>query len=688
MAILISGIGRSGTTTIYQILGKGLLAKYKDARCVYEPDLWNIPEVEHTAKVKGQPFNVGQVGLFNLMVHCNTPLFLSGRNMLHDAWLSKVFGSFQSSSLVAPENVLAKVIRSSGRLEAALTRFENLKVVIVTRNVVDTVNSGLGLFSFFGDEFHPSDKSRFVQEVNELFNAGIKETLKKNELQWSVLWWHYFTEASIRTYEKYPEKVLLVPYEKYMENQQEVMGEIFDFTGIDRTLMDQALFDEGAGPRTSVSHLDVQGIEQMNDEISWYFKRLSEAVSFNIDPLDFRRKLVAKYSKRKFVKSLLLTEKTDLTAVQWRMKLKNELTKQESLVPEIRNQNAGDKIGKFSVARAVAEFGSNDAALLNIRSTKRNSVVHAKASRSLGVLVTCFNNENTIAEAIYSVLSQSIKPDLVVVADDCSTDGSVAIIREIAAKHKVVQLVARAENVGVAANRDLAIRGMSTDYITTLDGDDLFLPSKLELEYLALGGETDMVAFSNIAVLTPKENFVQDTSAYSVKNRQQILNMLTSRSAPVPRDMMFPRGLFEKANGFDVGMDIYEDWAFKIRLMSVSKNAGWVHTGGIGTVYDRRLPGLSGKPPIFHAHGQLLVIARNSNVLREYPDALYGGLKTVAKQLEGETRKVFDQFIESSSNKKDIGLLVDRLSDFWRQASFNNDVDRKRLDIMNLSVVK
>ena len=50
------------------------------------------------------------------------------------------------------------MIRGCGRLEAMLTLLPDLKVIVITHNLVDTVNSGLGMFSFFGDEFHPSDK--------------------------------------------------------------------------------------------------------------------------------------------------------------------------------------------------------------------------------------------------------------------------------------------------------------------------------------------------------------------------------------------------------------------------------------------------------------------------------------------------------------------------------------------------
>lgn len=673
MAVLISGIGRSGTTTLYQILGKGFIGQFKNARCVYEPDLWDIPQAESTATVKGQPFNVGQVGLFNVQVHCKTPLFLTGRHMLFDAWLRRVYGTVPLSERSAPENVLVKVIRGSGRLEAALDYFQNLKVIIVTRNVVDTVNSGLGLFSFFGDEFHPSDKTRFVKEVNEHFGARLDSTLFKDELQWSVLWWHYFTEASIRTKEKFPERVMLLPYEIYMENQQEWMEKIFDFAGIDREFIDRTLFEQSAGPRTSVAYLNGRDVEQMSDEILWYFDRLKNHATFTSTAAKFRQDIIAKYSKREFVKSLLLTEKTDLTAVQWRIKLKGVLEKQQKAQeskPQVQNQQQ-----PYTLSRALVDFGGEmcGAQSQTVPSNGKQPAARKKR-RTLGVLVAAYNNENTIAETIYSVLAQSRRPELIVVADDCSTDSTVAIVKEIAGSHNEIHLIARPANVGVAANRDLAIRQMDTDYISTLDGDDLYMPGKLEREYLALEGALDRVAFSDIAVVSQKERFVQDTTKYANKSVGQMLTMLAGRSAPVPRDMMFSKALFEKAEGYDVGMDIYEDWAFKMRLMAVSSDNSWVHSNGLGTVYDRRSPGLSGKAPVVHAHGQLLAVARNSALFKKNPDALYGALNIIAEYLDGVRKKRLDEVITC---QEDIEILINMLDKFWSEAAFFSSVENR-----------
>ncbi|RDH91983.1 MAG: hypothetical protein DIZ77_09665 [endosymbiont of Seepiophila jonesi] len=672
MSILISGIGRSGTTTIYQILGKAFIEKYKHARCVYEPYLWNIPEVEKTAIVKGQPFSVEQIGLFNVNVHCNTPLFLSGRHLLHDHWLRKVFGPIAPSSDVAPENVMAKVIRGAGRLEAALTRYKNLKVVIVTRNIIDTANSGLGLFSFYGDEFHPSDKTRFINEINDKFAANIDIKSIKTELQWSVLWWHYLTEASFRVFEKYPDRVKLVPYEKYNKNKNEIMGEIFDFAGIERTFIDQSLFTQGAGPITSVSYLSMEDIGCLKDEMDWYFNRLGATGGFKVYSDQFYQSQLTKYSKRAFVESLLLTEPTNLTSVQWRIRERNDRIKKLS-VPVAQ---------PFSVTSAIVEFGSNDKALAITR--KQN----ISKKEKIGVLVTCFNNANSIADTIYSVLAQTCKPDIIYVADDCSVDGSINIIKSIAEKHKQIQLVERRRNVGVSANRDLAIRAMDVDYITTLDGDDLFYPEKVELELSILAGSMSKVAFSDVVVIGKEQGFLQEISPYSGKTKSQLLTMLASRSVPVPRDMLFPKELFIKANGFDVGMSIYEDWAFKMRLMTTASDCGWLHSGGKGTIYDRRQPGLSGKKPIEHAYGQLLALARNAEMLKEYPNALESGLSTVAKQLEGNMLKRMEAYITSIKNKDTLDSVYENLAVFWDNATFKGDVQHMFEQIWKFTTIE
>tara|TARA_R110001583_G_scaffold158168_1_gene310092 strand:- start:2177 stop:5929 length:3753 start_codon:yes stop_codon:yes gene_type:complete len=309
------------------------------------------------------------------------------------------------------------------------------------------------------------------------------------------------------------------------------------------------------------------------------------------------------------------------------------------------------------------KFGSN-----------ANLIKPSENNKTLGVLITCFNNEETIYEAIKSVATQSKKADLILIADDLSTDLSIDEIERATNDFKEINIktLIQEKNVGVSKNRDIAIRKMTTDYISTLDGDDSYYPGKLIAEYNALDCSIDKVSFSDIVMLTDKESVRLDTSKYNAKKITELVGMLTSRSAPVPRDMMFPRSLFERADGFDTDMPIYEDWSLKMRMMSLSDDNSWVHSGAIGTIYDRRSPGLSNRPAVFHAYGQLLALCRNINFLTENPQALKDGLMTSARHLEGGVKIRLEKFAAEISEST-MRETSQRLEYLWKERDWSNN---------------
>src|SRR2546423_14971637 len=101
-------------------------------------------------------------------------------------------------------------------------------------------------------------------------------------------------------------------------------------------------------------------------------------------------------------------------------------------------------------------------------------------------VVVCYNQSRFIEETLLSVVHQTRPPDEILVADDASTDGSPDIIRSLADAHASIRPILRDRNLGVTLNRDLALREATGDFVTSLDGDDYFLPEKLEKETEAI----------------------------------------------------------------------------------------------------------------------------------------------------------------------------------------------------------
>jgi glycosyltransferase involved in cell wall biosynthesis len=96
--------------------------------------------------------------------------------------------------------------------------------------------------------------------------------------------------------------------------------------------------------------------------------------------------------------------------------------------------------------------------------------------------VTCviptFDSERHLSQALECVLGQTCPPFEVVVADDGSSDATVAIALEAGTPVRVVEQPTR----GPAATRNLGIRSASAPFVAFLDPDDRWLPHKLEAQ--------------------------------------------------------------------------------------------------------------------------------------------------------------------------------------------------------------
>jgi glycosyltransferase involved in cell wall biosynthesis len=98
----------------------------------------------------------------------------------------------------------------------------------------------------------------------------------------------------------------------------------------------------------------------------------------------------------------------------------------------------------------------------------------------------CRDGQAYLAEAIESVLAQTVGDWELLVVDDGSRDASLDIAREYetAAGGRVRTLLSAAagRSAGMSAARNAGLRQASADYVALLDCDDTWLPEKLEVQ--------------------------------------------------------------------------------------------------------------------------------------------------------------------------------------------------------------
>lgn len=96
----------------------------------------------------------------------------------------------------------------------------------------------------------------------------------------------------------------------------------------------------------------------------------------------------------------------------------------------------------------------------------------------VSVVIPAYNCERFIAAALDSVLAQTYQPSEIIVVDDGSRDGTAGVLRSYAGRIRCLYQ----ENRGEPAARNLGVRHASGEFIAFLDGDDLWLPQKLQLQ--------------------------------------------------------------------------------------------------------------------------------------------------------------------------------------------------------------
>ena len=109
----------------------------------------------------------------------------------------------------------------------------------------------------------------------------------------------------------------------------------------------------------------------------------------------------------------------------------------------------------------------------------------------VSVLVTAYNREAYIAEALESVLAQTMHDFEVVVSDDHSTDGTVRIVEEFARRDARVRLSVNARNLGDYGNRRRAASLARGRFLKYHDSDDVMYPHCLSVMVDALVKEPE-----------------------------------------------------------------------------------------------------------------------------------------------------------------------------------------------------
>ena len=113
----------------------------------------------------------------------------------------------------------------------------------------------------------------------------------------------------------------------------------------------------------------------------------------------------------------------------------------------------------------------------------------------LTLAVCVYNAEKYIKETLESVVAQTMQNFHLLIVNDYSTDGSLAVIEMFFDEHpRQLDMVSFEENKGNGYARHFAERKATTKYMMFLDADDVLYPNAIETMYKKITADSDLMA--------------------------------------------------------------------------------------------------------------------------------------------------------------------------------------------------
>jgi glycosyltransferase involved in cell wall biosynthesis len=124
----------------------------------------------------------------------------------------------------------------------------------------------------------------------------------------------------------------------------------------------------------------------------------------------------------------------------------------------------------------------------------------------ISVVMTSYNHERFISEAIESVLNQTFPNFELIIVDDSSTDRSKEIIKQCQQKDSRVKTIFHPSNKGISTTINDGFSAARGRFVAYTNSDDLWTPEKLEKQICILQQNPDLIVWSDASIIDANGN--------------------------------------------------------------------------------------------------------------------------------------------------------------------------------------
>ncbi len=322
-------------------------------------------------------------------------------------------------------------------------------------------------------------------------------------------------------------------------------------------------------------------------------------------------------------------------------------------------------------------------------------------SPKISVVIITYNFGRYIRECIESVLSQTLRPYEIAICDDHSTDDSWKTIVEFSRQFPdLIKVHRQKENIGPSENSNFAHNLATGDFISYIEGDDRWLPKKLELEWKALQeNPAAQIAYSNVYTIDAGGNQIKvwdDRNANLLPDGDVLIPIFSrqffSNSGSLFRNELVHRAVFEEEGESDLNLTSFWDWDRKIRYAArfqvaysgealverrqheggFSKSQPEIHSQAVVQIYEKNFPLLSNRSPedvlrvMVNIESQIVAQQKNNSAISRFehysPGKVVNRIAQRLRDLPGNSRRNIERELASPLAKIALNATEEALS--------------------------
>ncbi len=184
------------------------------------------------------------------------------------------------------------------------------------------------------------------------------------------------------------------------------------------------------------------------------------------------------------------------------------------------------------------------------------------------VVCSCFNHQNFLEDALYSVLQQTYPNVQIIVIDDASTDNSWEVIQKVQQTNPLIEIYQNSKNLGITKSFNSHFSKVNGVYYMDFATDDVLNVNTIELLVNEIEKQPENVGFvfGNAHIINENDSvlysyYTESNKPYSGYIHDALLqNSFYMNSSTA----LYKSSIFKELNGYDESY-LFEDLDFWLR---------------------------------------------------------------------------------------------------------------------------